>query len=160
MNTGDLKSRINIIFFVGMLIFCSCNGQQIKYQQQIVSTQKLLDYFMSNDTAKVRSLIGIKSRYLSEDLSGLAFKVNLASNLINKYGIPSKDKFVIKEYPSNDYQQVDIIIPMFEGQDKELREVYITVSFFKYLPPEKIASFDIRTERDRGLILAPDSLSN
>ena len=149
----DLHYLIILIF----TILLSCNTQNIQYESQIKTANKLLEYFKKEDSNSVRSMLGIKSRYLSEDLLGLEFKVRKASKLLHEYGIPNSSSFVFKEY-KEDYRDLEIIIPIIKGQESDLKEAYISVSFSQNLSPQKIASFEVYTESNRGLLIAPDAL--
>ena len=63
--------------------------------------------------------------------------------LIEKYGIPPKDRFAFKAYPERDYRYVDILVPLTNNNIDDKTPV-ISFEFVKYLGSNKIENFSVK----------------
>src|SRR5262249_14733844 len=73
------------------------------------------------------------------------FQVNKAYGLIKKFGLPAKDKWIIKYDPQNNFERLVITIPIFKGHDASLNLLQADI-VIRFPPPQvsdKIYSYDI-----------------
>lgn len=81
-----------------------------------------------------------------DDKESRDFQVEYASIFIKKYGLPSKDKWVINFNPNNNFERLIITIPLFNGYDSSthLMQSNIVLTF----PPHQISDKIYRYETE------------
>ena len=97
---------------------------------------------MKKDTLAIFGRIG--NDFILKDSESIIFKMTLASMLIEKYGIPQKDRFVFKAYPKKDYKDVDILVPLTNSNIDDIKTPVISFEFVKYLGSDKIENFSVK----------------
>jgi hypothetical protein len=136
------KLPLPIVVFIILLI--SCQDKNYKYQKQIAVAKKLLSSFSKNDTLSVQSMMGVPLEEIGTNSEILNGEVKRGYNLIKQFGIPSEDKFVLKEYSEKNPELLDIVVPFDKKGKSKVKDASITIKFVKYLPPDKIIDFDIQ----------------
>lgn len=150
-----IKIILSCLFVV--LNMLSCSNNRNKYRKELETTQKFLKYASRADSLNIQKLIGMHTRYTGDDREGINFNVEKISKLFKKYGIPDEQEFKFREYPSSEYKDVDIIIPILNSGNGNLKNAKIIIYFFKYLGTNKIGYFDVITNYSTTPTIAPDS---
>lgn len=131
-----------LILNIFILFLYSCENSRLKYKRESETSCKILELLLKKDTLAITNRIG--NSLIRKDSEGIIFKMALASMLLEKYGIPQKDRFIFRKYPKNNYKNVDIIIPLNEGKIDDMKAPMITFEFVKYLGSNKIENFSIK----------------
>jgi hypothetical protein len=154
-----LKGYMNygsMVFFMVFLIilFISCS-EIPKYKEEIQTAISLIDALQKSDTIKINDLTGVSPNRIGEDSFGYNFKIKATSRFLNVNEISKKESFIIKEYPENSPDLIDILIPIFDKITQEEKGKVI-VRFVKFLPSSKIAFFQLDSKFSDKIILAPE----
>jgi hypothetical protein len=140
------KQSMRITFKIitwGLILFASsCHRTHRKYRAQFDMVQNLIYALSKNDTAAIREMIGVDLKTIALNEHMLYFRVKKGQELINHFGVPDESNYIVHPYPEKDYRLIDIIIPIYTGINHSLKDS-ITVSFVKFLPPNKILDFSV-----------------
>jgi hypothetical protein len=152
------KLSFLVIYFAGV-IQLSCNDKFDRYSKQFEVVNKLLNSFLKNDTSAVGHMMGVPLENIGTNFEIINSEVMKAGDLLREYGMPDKDKYILKEYPDKSPELVDILVPVVaKGNGKgRLIEAGITFSFVKYIPSNKIIIFHVNTKYKPTIIRAPES---
>lgn len=120
-----LYKTIAIIISSFLCLACKCQDERIE------TAQEFLGYVVNMDTVNVFKLMPDERN--KKSVAGYFYaQCKGIKHILQKYGVPSKDKFFIhKETMANKVYSI-VIIPIFKGLDtaENLRDAYIAVNFF------------------------------
>ena len=147
MNTNYCFERIKqvykrvLILTISILLLYSCENSGLRYKEESETSSRILESRLKKDTSAIFNNIG--SNFILKDSESIIFKMTLASMLIEKYGIPPKDRFAFKAYPERDYRYADILVPLTNNNIDDKTPV-ISFEFVKYLGSNKIENFSVK----------------
>lgn len=148
-----------LIIYVTAVIQMSCSNQYNRFSKQLEVVDNLLISFSKNDSLAVSHMMGVPLEQIGTNRGIVNSEVVKAGDLLREYGVPEKDKFILKEYPDKSPELVDVLVPvvgMGNGNGK-LIKADIIFSFVKYIPNDKIIIFHVNTKYKPTLIKAPES---
>jgi hypothetical protein len=152
-------NRFSTLLVFICLVTVFCNNPSTKYHEQIKVVKTLLVNCLNNDTSAVKNMIGVRLEEIGSDNETLIWNVRRANKLLKEYGIPDENKFLLKEYGEKNPELLDVTVPILKDGKGRLKDAKITISFVKYVPPNKILNFDIITAYEPIPTTAPvDSL--
>ncbi len=124
-------------FFFILPLLASCKGQDPFVESRLKIADKFLDCLKNNTPDKILDYTYPNVDYKIKDKESRDFYVNKAYKFIKKFGLPPKDKWMIKYDPQNNFQRLLITIPVFKGYDStfNLLQADIVLAF----PPPQIS---------------------
>ena len=136
-----------IILFI-VTFFFSCVGHDNYVNDRIKIAEKFLDCLKNNTPDQILEYTeqGVTDRIDVKESRD--FNVNKAHKFITKFGLPSKDKWIIKDDPNNNLWRLIITVPIFKGHDSEsnLLKADIVLFFPPYEYGDKISRYEIADE--------------
>lgn len=136
--------RHTFIIIVFCVFLLSCKGQNSFVEERLQTAGKFIECLKNNNPDKTLaySYKGVDQKM--DNKESRDFAVNKASKFINKFGLPPKDKWIIKYNPADAFDRLLITIPIFEGYDAEsnLLKAAIVIAF----PPPQISDKIYRYE--------------
>ena len=158
MNVRQLIILISILTFI-----FSCSVQNSFVETRMMTVDKFVECLINNTPDKIL-------RYTLRDVDdnidnkeSRHFHVNLAYKLINKFGLPPKEKWIIKHDPQNYFERLLVTIPIFKGYDSASNLLQADI-VMKFPPPQiskKIYSFDVNTSyemKQQTPLLSPQAV--
>jgi hypothetical protein len=132
-----LTMRKIFSFFFVLTLIASCKGQDTFVESRLKIADKFLDCLKNNTPDKILDYTYPDVDHKIKDKESRDFYVQKAYKFIKKFGLPSKDKWVIKYDPQNNFQRLLITIPVFKGYDStfNLLQADIVLAF----PPPQIS---------------------
>lgn len=131
----DTTMHYILTTILGLLIL-SCKGQNSFVDKRVESTTRILISLKENEPDKILDYTYAGANNINER----EIRVHLVqriSKVINKYGIPDKSKWIISHNPSNNFERLVIVIPLFQAYDStfNLENGGISVTY----PPQEIS---------------------
>jgi hypothetical protein len=142
-----------LVWYISILV--ACNIQKSKYPGQYKVLNDVLVAMSLNDSAKVKRMIGARLNDVGLDDEKVNQKVSFMKKTIDLCGIPNEKTFVLTEFEKSDPRLVDILVQFMNPQKTSLRKATLTVHFVKYLPQNKILSFEVEGEYDESNAILP-----
>jgi hypothetical protein len=136
-----MRAAFNVII-LGLTLLISCNNNARKYRPQFDMVHNLIHALSRNDSTAIGEMIGVDLKTIALNEHMLYFRVKKGQELINHFGVPDESNYIVHPYPEKDYRLIDIIIPIYTGINYSLKDS-ITVSFVKFLLPNKILDFSV-----------------
>jgi hypothetical protein len=140
---STMRQTISFLFVLTLLN--SCKGQDQFVQSRLKTADKFVACLKNNTPDKILDLTYPAVDDKIDDKESRDFHVNKAYKLIQKFGIPSKDKWIIKYDPENNFDRLLITIPIFNGYDTTFDLLHADI-IIKFPPPQisdKIYSYEI-----------------
>jgi hypothetical protein len=148
--------RIFIIFSLCVSLI-SCRGQNAFVEDRLKTADKFIECLKNNTPDKILdySYKGVEDKI--DNKESRDFYVSKASKFINKFGLPPKDKWLIKYNAEDAFDRLRITIPIFEGYDTEfnLLKADIVIAFPPPQISDKIYRYEIVDRYKPELIQAP-----
>ncbi|MFI5406732.1 MAG: hypothetical protein ACHQ1D_09500 [Nitrososphaerales archaeon] len=144
-----------------LILFCSCKGQDPFVEKRLKTVDKFLECLQNNTPDKILEYTypGVDHNIDNKELRD--FHINKAYRLITKFGLPPKDKWVIKYDPKNNFDRLLITIPLFKGNDTSLNllQADIIIAFPPGQISDKIYRYEIADKYTLGrpIEAPPDS---
>jgi hypothetical protein len=140
-----MKQAITITLILIVLISCDTHDSFI--ESRLKTAEKFIDCLKNNMPDKMMEYCYPDIINYSETKEMRAAKVKSASEIISKFGLPSKKTWIIKYDPQNNFERLVITIPFFEGLDTALNlaKAKIIVAFPPYQISDKVYKYEIET---------------
>ena len=144
-----------------LLIFTalfSCNGQDSFVKSRLKTADSFIECLSNNTPDKILAFTyhtdaddNINNKESRE------FHISKAYKFIKKFGLPSKDKWIIKYDPENNFQRLVITIPIFNGYDStfNLIKAGIVLTFPPPQISDKIYRYEIADQYKMKSTIAP-----
>jgi hypothetical protein len=131
-------------------IIFSCKEQSPFIKNRLKTTEKFMECLRNNTPDKILEYTYPDADYKINNKESRDFYVNKASQLVRKFGLPPKDKWIIKYDPKNNFERLLITIPIFKGHDTlmNLLEADIVIAFPPPQLSDKIFTYEIRDKYD------------
>ncbi|HMK17666.1 MAG TPA: hypothetical protein VK492_05705 [Chitinophagaceae bacterium] len=128
-----------IIFLFVLKLFVSCKEKDPFVESRIKTAEKFVECLKNNTPDKILDYTYPDTDDKIDDKEAREIEVNRAYEFINKFGLPPKDKWIIKYDPHNNFERLLISIPIFKGHDTilKVRRVNIIMIF----PPPQISRY-------------------
>jgi len=135
-----------ILFLYGFFLV-SCTADN-RYDDIIRTTNMFLVHVKNKNVGSVQKLIASNLADIGKNEELLESDITHLSLLLNKYGIPSKEKFKIEKQHLNIGDEITVIIPLYEGRepDDRLIKAIIKVVFWSGYGNKKIGAYMIDTQ--------------
>ncbi|MBN8675572.1 MAG: hypothetical protein J0L56_15685 [Chitinophagales bacterium] len=129
--------RQTIIFLLALTMLPSCKGQDSFVETRLKTAEKFIECLKNNSSDKILDYSYPDIDDKISDKESRDFYVNKAYNFIKRFGLPTKDKWIVKYDPQNNFERLIIIIPLFKGYDTvfNLLRADIVLTF----PPPQIS---------------------
>jgi len=152
MHLDMIFLRNTIVFLFGLLLFVSCNENESFVEARIKTAEKFVECLKNNTPDKILNYTYRDTDDKIDNKESREGAVKRAYNYISKFGLPSKDKWVIKYDPHNNFDRLLVRIPIFKGHDTTLkiRRVDIVIAFPPPQISRKIYRYEIEEDFDRG----------
>jgi hypothetical protein len=134
----------NIILL--LVILLSCNTQNSFVTERIKTAEKFLNCLENNQSDSILKYSIIGANVFIDDKELRDFHVNVAHQYIQKYSLPSKEKWKINYNPNNNFERLIITIPLFKGRDSTSSSSQINIRLF--FPPQQIGDKIYKYEVD------------
>jgi len=123
----------------------SCKGQDPFVESRLKTADKFINCLKNNTPDKILDFTYPDVDDNISNKESRDFNVNKAYKFIEKFGLPPKDKWVIKYDPKNNFERLLIIIPVFKGHDttSNLLQADIVIKFPPPQISDKIYSYEI-----------------
>lgn len=134
-----------IIFsFLILTFISSCCGQNSFVESRQKTAEIFVECLSNNTPDKILELTYHDIDDKINDKESRDFYVNKAYKFIKKFGLPTKDKWIVKYDPQNNFERLQITIPIFKGYDStfNLLQADILIVF----PPPQISDKIYRYE--------------
>ena len=144
----NMRRRILIIFFLTFLT--SCKGQHSFIEARLNTANKFIEGLVKNTPDKILDYTYPDVDHKINDKESRDFYVNKASKFIKKFGLPPKDRWIIKYDPENNFERLLITIPVFKGYDStfNLLQANIVIAFPPPQISDKIFHYEIEDKYD------------
>jgi hypothetical protein len=138
--------RQTITFLLIPILFVSCEEKDSFVESRLETAEKFMECLKNNTPDKILKYTYPDTDDKIDDKEAREQEVNRAYKFINKFGLPTKDKWIVKYDPHNNFERLLISIPIFKGYDTTLkvRRVNIIMVF----PPPQISRKIYRYEVD------------
>jgi hypothetical protein len=148
------QTFIILVFYVSLT---SCKGQNAFVEERLKTADKFIECLKNNTPDKILDYSYPAIDDKISDKESRDFYVNKASKLLNKFGLPPKDKWTIKYDPKDAFDRLLITIPIFEGYDTEfnLLKADIVIAFPPPQISDKIYRYEIADKYKPQRIEAP-----
>jgi hypothetical protein len=129
--------KITFIFFT-LTFIASCSGPNSFVESRQKTAEKFVDCLLNNTPDKILELTYHDLDHKINDKELRYFYVNKAHKFIKKFGLPTKDKWIVNYDPQNNFERLQITIPIFKGYDStfNLLQADIVIVF----PPPQISN--------------------
>ena len=137
--------RQTVSFLFVLTLLNSCIGQDQFVQSRLKTADKFLSCLKNNTPDKILDFTYANVDDKIDDKESRDFYVNKAYKFIQKFGIPPRDKWIIKYDPENNFERLLITIPIFDGYDTSFNLLRADI-IIKFPPPQisdKIYSYEI-----------------
>ena len=143
--------QLTLLNVIILTTLTCCVEPRSKKNLKEKDAEKFVELLKKNDQKGVYDLC-YHSNYRDNitDESTRTMYVKSAYELIDKYGIPHKDKWIFHHDPNDKFDRYTITIPLFSGFDisNSLKSAEIIISF----PPEQISDkiyrYEVKAEYD------------
>jgi hypothetical protein len=139
---------IAVIFIVTFIP--SCKGQNSFVEARLKTADKFIECLVNNTPDKIVDFTYLDVDDKINNKESRDFYVNKASKFIKKFGLPPKDKWIIKYDPQNNFERLLITIPIFKGYDTtfNLLQANIVIAFPPPQVSDKIYHYEIEDRYD------------
>lgn len=140
-----------IIAIVSILtIFTSCKAQNSFVETRLKTADKFIECLADNTPDKILEYTYPDVDHKINIKESRDFYVSKAFMFIKKFGLPPKDKWIIKHDPKNDFERLLITIPIFKGYDSTLNllQADIIITFPPPQVSDKIYHYEIADKYD------------
>lgn len=147
---SNMRQYLIAIFILTTLL--SCESQDKFIENRLETANKFVECLAKNNSDKILEYSYTASDYNLKDKESRDIYVNKAFHYISKFGLPSKEKQVIKYDPKNNFHRLTVRIPIFKGYDSVLNLIQIDI-VLAFPPPrvsDKIYSFEINEVHDHN----------
>src|SRR4030095_15151062 len=118
----NMRNILTILFILRIL--SSCEGQDSFVESRLKTADKFIDCLKNNNPDKIRDYTYPDVDHKIDDKESRDFHVNKAHKFITKFGVPPKEKWIIKYDPQNKFERLLITIPIFKGYDTTFNLLY------------------------------------
>ena len=148
--TNITKMRQTITAILILTFTTSCKGQNSFVEKRLKTADKFVECLSNNTPDKILKYTYPDVDDKIADKESRNFHVNRAYKLIKTFGLPSKDKWIIKYDPQNNFERLLITIPIFKGYDStsNLLQADIVMAFPPPQISDKIYKYEIQGKYD------------
>lgn len=148
--TTITNMRQTIAIILTLTLITSCKGQDSFVETRIKTADKFVECLKNNTPDKILDYTYPDIDHKINDKETRDFYVNKASKFIKKFGLPPKDKWVVKYDPQNNFERLLITIPIFKGYDStfNLLQADIVIAFPPPQISDKIYRYEIEDKYD------------
>jgi hypothetical protein len=144
----NMQKIFAIIF--NLIILSACNGQDTFIESRLTTADKFIDCLKNNLPNKILDYTypDVDDKIKNKEFRD--FYVNKAYKFIKKFGLPAKDKWIIKYDLKNNFERLLITIPVFKGYDSAFNLLQADI-IIVFPPPQisnKICSYEIKDMYD------------
>jgi hypothetical protein len=142
-----------IIYILILLNFFSCSVKDHFIESRLKIADKFINCLKSNTPEKILDYTYHNVDDKINDAESREFYVRKAYKFIEKFGVPPKNKWIIKYDPENNFDRLLITIPLFKGYDSafNLLQAGIIIVF----PPQQISNKIYRYEIEAEYKVTP-----
>ncbi len=146
-----------------LTLILSCKSPNNFVETRLKTAEKFISCLKNNEPEKILDFTYHEADFNINNKEFRDFNVNKAFKFIAKFGIPSKDKWIIKYDPSNNFDRLLITIPLFKGYDSTFNLIQADI-VLAFPPPEisdQIYRYEIADNYDASRMsptLAPEDL--
>ena len=144
-----LKHSLLCIFAVMIILSCKQKNRFVETRLQDVDL--FLECMSNNTPDKILEITDTTSSLMINDKEFRDFYVAKAYKLIKRFGLPTRNKWIIRYDPKNNFERLSVTIPLFKGYDSILNLVQAEI-VVAFPPPQignKIYKYEINEEFDR-----------
>jgi hypothetical protein len=141
--------NITFALFISTLIAC-CNGQNSFVENRLKTADKFIECLSNNTPDKILEFTYPEVDHKINDKESRSFYVNKAHKFIEKFGLPKREKWIVKFDPQNNFERLLITIPIFKGYDSvfNLLQADIVIAFPPPQISDKIYKYEIVDKYD------------
>ena len=149
--------RQTISFLLLLTMLTSCKGQDSFVETRLKTADKFVECLKHNTPDKILDYTYPDVDHKISDKESRDFYVNKAFKFIKKFGLPTKDKWIIKYDPQNNFERLVITIPLFKGYDTvfNLLKADIVLTFPPPQISDKIYTYNIDDDYKMKPLIAP-----
>lgn len=128
--------KIFFSFFISTLIV-ACSGQNSFVESRLKTADKFVECLSNNTSDEILKFTYQGVDHKISDRESRSFYINKAHKFIKKFGLPEKERWIVKYDPQNNFERLLITIPIFKGYDSafNLLQADIVIAF----PPPQIS---------------------
>jgi len=131
--------------FLILILLTSCTGQGSFVSARLETAEQFVDCLKKNTPDKILDYSYPNVDHKIRDKESRDFYVNKAYQFIKKFGLPPREKWLVKYDPHNNFERLVITIPIFKGFDSTFNLLRADIVLV-FPPPQisdKIYHYDI-----------------
>jgi|SRR4030095_12977573 len=139
-----MQKIFTAVFILAVLF--SCNSQESFVESRLRTADKFIECLKNNAPDRILDYTYPDVDHKINNKESRDFYVNKAYEFIKKFGLPPKNKWIIKFDPQNNFERLLITIPLFKGYDPEfnLLKANLVIAFPPPQISDKIYHYDIQ----------------